>query len=431
MNITIHRGTKQIGGCVTEIESNGYKVFIDYGEQLPGTNTEYNALPLIDGLTHGDVSQSALFITHYHGDHIGAIADTVPELPIYAGKTALAIYQCLKTRLSKIPDPTESEKHKKILERIKTINTFTARHEITIGDITVTPLFVDHSAFDAYMFIIEADKKRVLHTGDFRSHGFKGKVLVPMLNAYCTNIDYIICEGSNILRPEAAYQTEYDLQKDFETQFKKYKYNFIFVSTTNIDRIFALYHAAKRAKRCFICDDYQTELLKTVTALHKQHSGFYYIDYERKYPAGRFFELKRWNSKNFEFGENFKQYLDRHGFCMIIRANDSFKPILDLYCQSNGTKIYYSMWKGYLDKSKPAFSDSLFDFFKPYTFEYKHTSGHADVQTLQTLFETVKPKCGIIPIHTEAPEKFKLLFPDHNIILLQDGHVFNCINPLP
>jgi len=35
MTLIIHRGTNQIGGCITEIESNGYKVFIDFGEQLP------------------------------------------------------------------------------------------------------------------------------------------------------------------------------------------------------------------------------------------------------------------------------------------------------------------------------------------------------------------------------------------------------------
>jgi ribonuclease J len=82
MKITIHRGTKQIGGCVTEIESNGYKVFIDFGEQLPGVENENNQLPQIDGLICGDISKSALFITHYHGDHIGKICDTVFELPI-------------------------------------------------------------------------------------------------------------------------------------------------------------------------------------------------------------------------------------------------------------------------------------------------------------------------------------------------------------
>ena len=36
MTITIHRGTNQIGGCVTEYEANGLRLFVDFGEQLPG-----------------------------------------------------------------------------------------------------------------------------------------------------------------------------------------------------------------------------------------------------------------------------------------------------------------------------------------------------------------------------------------------------------
>jgi len=56
--------------------------------------------------------------------------------------------------------------------------------------------------------------------------------------------------------------------------------------------------------------------------------------------------------------------------------------------------------------------------------ECKHTSGHADVETLNAVFETVKPKFGIIPIHTENPEKFIELFPEQNIIYLRDREVF-------
>lgn len=79
MKITIHRGTYQVGDCVTEYESNGWKLFVDYGEQLPGTSTVKKLLK-IDGLTCGDVSHSALLITHYHGDHVGKIAD-LPQTP--------------------------------------------------------------------------------------------------------------------------------------------------------------------------------------------------------------------------------------------------------------------------------------------------------------------------------------------------------------
>ena len=87
------------------------------------------------------------------------------------------------------------------------------------------------------------------------------------------------------------------------------------------------------------------------------------------------------------------------------------------------------MWKGYLDENNTAKNQNFIDFIEPFKseYEYKHTSGHADVKTLGVLFDTVKPKCGIIPIHTEAPEKFKELFIGHNIILIQDGHVFDCV----
>ena len=62
MKIRIHRGTHQIGGCVTEYEHEGWRLFVDYGEPLPG---EDKSDLHIEGLTHGDLSKSALLITHY------------------------------------------------------------------------------------------------------------------------------------------------------------------------------------------------------------------------------------------------------------------------------------------------------------------------------------------------------------------------------
>ena len=38
------------------------------------------------------------------------------------------------------------------------------------------PYLVDHSSYNSCMFLIEADNKRVLHTGDYRSHGRKGNL---------------------------------------------------------------------------------------------------------------------------------------------------------------------------------------------------------------------------------------------------------------
>mgnify|MGYP000357609785 CR=1 FL=1 len=36
MEIKIHRGLDQIGGCITEIWTDTSRVFIDFGQNLPG-----------------------------------------------------------------------------------------------------------------------------------------------------------------------------------------------------------------------------------------------------------------------------------------------------------------------------------------------------------------------------------------------------------
>ena len=104
MKITIHRGTGQIGGCVTEYENNGWRLFVDYGEQLPGAPTHDEPLE-IEGLTKGDVSKSALLLTHYHGDHIGRIPDLPKTLPIYMGRIArdIQVYASEHLRCLRIP----------------------------------------------------------------------------------------------------------------------------------------------------------------------------------------------------------------------------------------------------------------------------------------------------------------------------------------
>ena len=35
MEVIIHKGTNQIGGCITEIRTNKTRIIIDFGEDLP------------------------------------------------------------------------------------------------------------------------------------------------------------------------------------------------------------------------------------------------------------------------------------------------------------------------------------------------------------------------------------------------------------
>lgn len=210
MKIIVHRGSNQIGGCVTEYEYKGWKLFVDYGEQLPGAPRPDEPLG-IDGLTCGDLHKSALLITHYHGDHIGAITELPKELPIFMGKIAKEITSELANHLSVV-----SESHQNMAERQKTVQTFTAGEQFSFGEFKVLPIVIDHSAFDAYAFRIEAENLKVFHTGDFRTHGFRSSKLPQVIEKFVGRVNYVVCEATNVNRPDATSVSEHELQQQFQ-----------------------------------------------------------------------------------------------------------------------------------------------------------------------------------------------------------------------
>ena len=128
MKIMIKRGTNQIGGCITEIESSqGTKIVIDIGENLPDSTGKKKTEIEIEGLTKGVSNYQAIFISHYHGDHIGMYNKILPDIPIYIGEISKEIYNMVQTRLSKA-----NIVKKEYLEKIANFKTFKIKDEILI-----------------------------------------------------------------------------------------------------------------------------------------------------------------------------------------------------------------------------------------------------------------------------------------------------------
>jgi ribonuclease J len=48
---------------------------------------------------------------------------------------------------------------------------------VDVGPFSITPIPVDHSAFDAVAYRIQAEGKHILYTGDLRAHGRKPGML--------------------------------------------------------------------------------------------------------------------------------------------------------------------------------------------------------------------------------------------------------------
>jgi ribonuclease J len=423
MNITIHRGSDQIGGCVTEYEHNGWRLFVDYGEQLPGAPKSGDLK--IEGLTHGDLSKSALLITHYHGDHIGNI-DKIPDaVPIYMGSVGRNIALAYEDHMS-----YAFERYKVIKERLEKVHTFEPGNPFEFGEFKIMPITIDHSAFDAYAFKIEAAGVSVFHTGDFRTHGFRSGKFENLIEQYVGKVNYIVCEGTNVARPNVAIKSEYDLQQEFEEQFREHKINVVYVSSTNIDRLFAMCHAANKAGRCFYVDSYQKEILDNVIESNKlwgKSRLYRYPQPKTDVPNAKTIEELLYNSKvgEFVYNDKFDSFLKDKGGVFVVRSTPRFNHMVEKL-PSDDKQVYLSMWNGYL-KEGPAFNSSLAEAVgKDYL--YMHTSGHCDMDSIRKLIALVKPK-AIIPIHTDRPNDFAELFCNEiPVIRLNDGETFSPVD---
>ena len=157
MKLCIHRGTHQIGGIAAEISTASTRILIDMGDEL-SLDPNFVSAPLnIPGVTDANGRYDAVLFTHYHGDHTGQMLRIRPEIPLYAGALAKDIMRLSSAHSWK--------KDEALCKRIETIRTFSAGVPFLIGDIQITPFSIDHSAADSYLFLIEADGKRVLYTG--------------------------------------------------------------------------------------------------------------------------------------------------------------------------------------------------------------------------------------------------------------------------
>lgn len=426
--ITIHRGSHQIGGCATEIKTENHRIIIDFGANLP--DNQDDAAITDDALFNTvfeNKSCDGVLFTHYHGDHVGLYKKISQNIPLYIGPTAKKFLEILTEKLDLNPNNTD-----KGLARVQGMKRYFASKRLNeFGDIHVTPFIVDHSALDAYMFLIEADGKRILFTGDFRDHGIVGanNRLEKTLNSRVGEVDILITEGTMLSRIEESkrntVKTEEELGKRACELFKANKQSVILVSSTNLDSIMKFYHALPWGMD-FVCDAYQAKIMLVAM---EDKGKYYKKEYNpemihgkprRLYIVGGMEGLgAEQNCYRAKF-----DILKRKGFTMLAREN---KPLFREKLETlDDPLIIYSKWTGYL-KGKHQ-DTKITDFIGDHRMEILHTSGHAYVETIEKLIRLTKPKV-IIPMHTECADSFDKIpeFAPYRdkVKILQDGEKFD------
>lgn len=381
MIVNIIRGQNQIGGSIIEISTDKTKIVFDAGMNLD--ESEEIEIPEIDGLFCGKKKYDAVFISHYHSDHIGLLDYIVDNIPVYIGERAYKI--------------------------VKAANNYRGRQcrfspqficegkEIQIKDIKITPILCDHSAFDSYMFLIEADEKKVLYTGDFRANG---RLDYDNLLLKLPVVDALITEGTTLSREDVGQNVEEETLEDIAVKaLSKYQGPaFVIMSAMNIDRLITMNNAAKRTGRAFLEDIYTAKIAKASeesALIPDKNTKVFMTGGDKQYQMlSEFADIK--------IG---KTAIAKEKFLMCIRPSmKNYLAKLNEICSFEDGILFYGMWKGYLER------DDMREFVefmkvKGVNLHILHTSGHADAKTLENLIKDVSPK-AIIPVHTENAEWF-------------------------
>ena len=90
MKIHIHRGENQIGGNIIEIATDRTKILLDVGLDLDEEKNK--VLPNIEGL-FDEAGYDAVFVSHYHGDHLGLAYQIHKNIPLFMGEKSTKIIQ--------------------------------------------------------------------------------------------------------------------------------------------------------------------------------------------------------------------------------------------------------------------------------------------------------------------------------------------------
>ena len=391
MKITVHRGQNQIGGSIIEVSTESTRVVFDVGINLD--ETECVKIPAIEGLFQGDPLYDAVIISHYHSDHIGLLNYLLGGIPIYIGKQAFSVVQAASSYTNR--------------EIMYEPHLFEENEIIAIGDLTIYPYRCDHSALDSYMFLITDGQKTILYTGDFRANGrMDYQELLNKLPA----VDALIVEGTTLTRETYKNNIEEEeLENIAMSKIRDYPGPVFFMtSAMNVERMVTAYNIAHRDHRLFLEDLYSAEILNAVGFNTEERNDIRVfmtggdMQYEmlQKYPSSK-------------IG---KKEISKTRFLMCIRPSmkNYISKLNELMSFENGI-LFYSMWRGYQEK------DDIKNFLDYMTslgvrIHVLHTSGHADVDTIDRLIKKVSPGM-IIPVHTENPgwyEKYDIPVELHN-----------------
>jgi ribonuclease J len=388
VELTVHRSAHEIGGNCIELAAGDSRILLDIGRPLDAPEDSKGLLPRTLDLKR---PMAGVLISHPHQDHYGLLREAPADWPVFCGEGT--------RRLMAITEATQRR------ALAQAITVWRGGRRFEIGPFRVTPRLTDHSAFDAYMLLIEVGGKRILYSGDFRTHGRKAALPRAFMARPPRNIDVLVMEGTN-LGSDKATKSEEELEWDFVRLCRETPGRvFAAWSAQNIDRTVTIYRACKRTDRTLAVDLYTAGVLEALADLGKiPQPGWDNLTvvitkglrqmYGR---AGR---------------EDFVARAASHGISAARLATDYGKWVVMIrrslirdfkkkgVVPTPQDAWSFSMWHDYLDRDDGKELQAWFEAGGTRAV-HLHTSGHASAAQLRAFARAMNPKV-LVPVHGTA-----------------------------
>ncbi len=427
MNVTIHRGSQEVGGTCIEVCAHGSRIVLDVG--LPLFNQDREAvdtfalrrmtkqdlleshvLPKVPGLFEGSTLPDAILLSHAHLDHTGLLDHTNEQIPVFATSGTSKMMLAGKLFANQVELP------RKRFREVKPGTPF------SVGAFRITGYSVDHSIYGCLAYLLEANGKTLLYTGDLRLHGRKPGMARTLINSLASRrIDAMLMEGTHFGLPDGHEVTEYELEDEIFGYINDASSLVLAaLSPQHVDRLVAFIRAAKKTNRTFVADVYTAAIMHFLNSETKLPSPVGSSSIRIYFPnsfAG--------TPKERSLGKLVNQFRSvQIDMNEIVDSPNKFvmmfRPSLEADFADNypsQTRCLFSSWKGYLKNADWKQTRQTLLESDGQIIEV-HTSGHMHAKDIVPFINEVNPRT-VIPIHTFEPTQFREHLP--NTILAVDG----------
>jgi ribonuclease J len=282
--------------------------------------------------------------------------------------------------------------------------------------------FNDHSAFDTYSLLIEADGRRLFYSADIQGHGRKAGIFEEFVRKPPPSVDVLLMEGTN-LRLEGdpkSGRTEQEIEAGLIQTFKGTPGIVLAMySAQNIDRLVTMFRACIQSGRHLVLDLYAASIAAATGNPNIPKAGFdnllVYVPLRQRIQVKESREFGR--AAGIKAVRIFPEELAARAPELVLSFRTSMMSEVEGARCLNGACAVWSMWFGYLEQPGQR---RLLGFFERNGIPLvtHHASGHAYLADLQRLASAIAP-ARLVPIHSFAPDRFREFF--DNVEVHRDG----------